>query len=71
MNWWPYQTDRGCCPGCGGGTVFRQEPASEQADTLYRQAHAEALKRDTYARFEQYYAERERRRQREPKPRAA
>jgi len=63
VNWSPYQCDRGNCPTCGGGTVRRQEPASDDADTLYRIAHAEAAKRDAYARFELYYADREQERQ--------
>jgi hypothetical protein len=29
VNWWPDQTDHGQCPTCGGGTVRRQEPSSE------------------------------------------
>ncbi|MEA2243453.1 MAG: hypothetical protein QOD24_3009 [Solirubrobacteraceae bacterium] len=59
VNWWPYQTDHGHCPSCGGGTIRRQEPASDDADTLYRVASDEAAKRDVYARFERYYTERE------------
>ena len=59
VNWWPYQTDHGHCPSCGGGTIRRQEPASDDADTLYRIASDAAAKRDLYASFERYYAERE------------
>jgi hypothetical protein len=59
VNWWPYQTDHGHCPSCGGGTIRRQEPASDDAGRLYRIASDEAAKRVLYARFEQYYAERE------------
>jgi hypothetical protein len=59
VNWWPYQTDHGHCPSCGGGTVRRQERASDDADTLYRIACDEAAKRDAYERFEIYYARRE------------
>jgi hypothetical protein len=59
VNWWPYQTNQGCCPTCGGGTVRKREPASDDADPLYRSARAEVDKRDAYARFELYYAERE------------
>jgi hypothetical protein len=59
VNWWPYQTDHGNCPSCGGGTVRQQERASDDADTLHRLARAEADRRDAYARFERYYAERE------------
>jgi hypothetical protein len=59
VNWWPYQTDHGHCPTCGGGTVRKHEAASDDADTLFRLARAEQDKRDAYARFERYYAERE------------
>ncbi|HEX7259385.1 MAG TPA: hypothetical protein VF272_00445 [Candidatus Saccharimonadia bacterium] len=59
-NWWPYMAKDGCCPQCGGGTSRRQEPASDDVDELYRAASAETAKRDAYARFEAYYAERER-----------
>jgi len=59
VDWWSYQTDLGHCPVCGGGTVRRQQPASHDADTLYRIARDEAAKRDAYARFERYYAKRE------------
>jgi hypothetical protein len=59
VNWWPSQTDHGCCPRCGGGVVRQQEPASDDAAVLYRLAREEADKRDAYARFELYYAERE------------
>jgi hypothetical protein len=59
VNWFPYQTDHGHCPTCGTATVRSQEPASGDVDTLYRIARDEARKRDTYARFERYYADRE------------
>ncbi len=62
VNWWPYQTTNGCCPTCGGGTVRRNEPASDEADQLHRGAKAEAERRDRHARFEAYYAEREQQR---------
>jgi hypothetical protein len=58
VNWWPYQARGGCCPNCGGGTVFRQEPASEEADRLHNRPRTEAELRDRYERFEAYYAER-------------
>jgi hypothetical protein len=59
VNWSPYQTDQGCCPKCGGGTVRRQEPESDDAHSLFRSARAEAAKRELHASFEVYYAERE------------
>jgi uncharacterized Zn finger protein (UPF0148 family) len=59
VNWFPYQTDHGHCPTCGTGIVRSDEPASEDVDTLYRIARDEARKRDLYARFERYCAERE------------
>jgi hypothetical protein len=62
MNWWPYQTFGGCCPECGGGTKRSYEPASPGADERHRTVLAAAIKRDRYARFETYYAEREQQR---------
>jgi hypothetical protein len=59
VNWSPHQTDHGHCPACGGATVRRPEPASDDADTLYRIARDEATSRDAYAHFDLYYAERE------------
>jgi hypothetical protein len=59
VNWWPYQATAGCCPLCGSGTSRRQEPASDDADALHRKARADADRRDRFARFEAYYAERE------------
>jgi hypothetical protein len=59
VNWWPYQATGGCCPRCGGGTSRRQEPASDDAEDLFRAARAEAERRERYERFEAYYAERE------------
>jgi hypothetical protein len=57
VNWWPHQIDHGHCPACGGGTVRTHEPASDDADTVYRIARDEAASRDAYAHFELYYAE--------------
>jgi len=59
VNWWPYQAQGGCCPWCGGGTVRRQERASDDADVLYQLACVEAARRERVAAFEAYYAERE------------
>ena len=59
VGWWPYQTDHGHCPACGGGTVPSAEAASEDVDTLYRIARDEAAKREIYEHFEIYYAQRE------------
>lgn len=61
VNWWPYQARDGCCPSCGGGTIRRQEPASDDADMLFARARAEAERRERYDAFEAYYAEREQR----------
>jgi hypothetical protein len=55
VNWSPYQADHGRCPTCGASTVPIQEPVSDDADTLYRIACAEAEMRDAYAHFELYY----------------
>jgi hypothetical protein len=62
VNWWPYQAKDGCCPRCGGGTVRRQEPASDDADPLFAKAREEAARRDRHAAFEAYYAKREQQR---------
>lgn len=59
VNWWPHQPDHGRCPMCGGATIRTGEPASDDADLLYRIACAEAEKRDVYANFDRYYAGRE------------
>jgi hypothetical protein len=59
VNWWPHQADHGRCPMCGRGSVCTEEPASEDADLLYRIARAEAQKRDIYANFDRYYVGRE------------
>jgi len=59
VNWWPYQAKGGCCPRCGGGTVRRQEPASDDADAQFALARAAAARRERYAAFEAYYAARE------------
>jgi hypothetical protein len=32
VDWWPDQTDGEHCPTCGGGTVRRLEPTSDEAD---------------------------------------
>lgn len=61
MNWWPYQTDKGCCPVCGSGTVRTQEPGSIDADAkhkaeLQRRREVEQ-KRKVAASFEEYAAE--------------
>jgi len=60
VNWWPYQAKRGCCPRCGGGTRFRREPASDDAESLFVIARVEASHRERCEAFEAYYAERER-----------
>ena len=60
VNWWPYQAKRGCCPRCGGGTRLRQEPASDDAESLFVIARVEASHRERCEAFEAYYAQRER-----------
>jgi hypothetical protein len=59
MNWWPYQCTEGRCPECGGGTGRSREPVSDDADVRHRAVLAAMIKRDRYARFEAFYAERE------------
>jgi hypothetical protein len=60
VSWWPHHTDHERCPMCGGGTIRTDEPASDDADLLYRIARAEAEKRDVYAHFDRYHTGRER-----------
>lgn len=66
VYWWPYmcKPTKGACPECGGGTVKKQEAGSLDADHRYKAAvarKAEAEKAEqVYAKFERYYAERER-----------
>ena len=55
VNWWPHQADHGRCPMCGGASICTEEPASDDADLLYRIADGEAHKRDNYANFHRYY----------------
>jgi hypothetical protein len=62
VNWWPYQALGGSCPRCGGGTHRRQEPASHDADTLFRQAREASALTANQRDFEDYYAAREARR---------
>ena len=57
VNWWPHQVDHAHCPTCGGVTVRSLEPASDDADTLYRLARDEAASRHAYAHFALHYAE--------------
>jgi hypothetical protein len=59
MNWHPYQCAEGSCPECGRGTKRSYEPASDDADVRHRAALSAAIRRDRYAQFEAYYAERE------------
>lgn len=55
VNWWSHQADHGRCPMCGGASVGTEEPASDDAELLYRIASAEAEKRAIYANFDRYY----------------
>lgn len=59
VSWWPYQAKGGCCPGCGGGTSFRQERADDDAQPLYQIACVESARRERCQAFEAYYAARE------------
>jgi hypothetical protein len=60
VNWSSHQTDDRRCPMCGGGTVERHEPVSDDADLLYRIVSDEAARRHTYAHFQVDFAEGER-----------
>jgi predicted RNA-binding Zn-ribbon protein involved in translation (DUF1610 family) len=59
VNWWSHHAKHERCPMCGGSTIWTGAPASDDADLLYRIAHAEAQKRDLYAHFDRYYAGRD------------
>lgn len=61
VRWWPHQTTGGHCPECFGATSASSRPASSDAITRQREFQAEAARLETHARFEVYYAERERR----------
>ncbi len=54
VNWRPHHVDHGRCPMCGGKTIPSDEPASDDADLLYRIARAEADKRAIYANIDRY-----------------
>jgi len=41
---------------CGGDSVRSAEPASDDADLLYRIVHAEARRHAVYANFDRYRA---------------
>lgn len=59
MNWHPFHCNDGACPECGGGTRRSNDAASPDAVARHQLARAAAIKRDRYARFEVYYAQRE------------
>lgn len=59
INWLPFMAARGECPSCGGGTYRRQEPATERIQILFDLAKIERTRRESYVKFEEYYAERE------------
>jgi hypothetical protein len=56
VNWGCHQVDHGRCPMCGAVSLRTEQPASDDADLLYRIARAEAQKREVYANFDRYYA---------------
>lgn len=66
VNWAGYMTDEGCCPQCGGGTLRRQEPMSDEAVDLHHAALRARFVSEkaahAHAEFEAFYAEREARR---------
>jgi hypothetical protein len=62
VNWFPYMTKDGACPACGGGTVRTNEPSSPQAKELHTSLKAQGASADLHARFDEFYASRERER---------
>lgn len=60
INWSPHHTrGEGTCPGCGSGTVRRQEPISDEAEAMYKEVIAQEVKQHKYEMFEEFYAKRE------------
>jgi hypothetical protein len=56
VNWSSHQADHGRCPMCGADSICTEQPASDDADLLYRIARADAQRRDVYANFDRYSA---------------
>jgi hypothetical protein len=59
VNWWPFQTHRGTCLRCGGGTKRTQDPPSPNVTDLYREVMSDRYRVERNERFETYYFERE------------
>jgi hypothetical protein len=61
VDWAPYQTRAGSCPGCGGGTrrIVGGEPDADAADRHRAILRAEAdlqRKLTLYSEFDHFYA---------------
>ena len=59
IAWFPYMTNGGACPECGGGTRRTNEPVSPDADARWQTIKAKRASADRHERFERYNAERE------------
>ena len=55
-NWFPYQTQKGACPECGGGTVRNLDEVQQCKE---QERISVKSKKQIYEEFELYYAERE------------
>lgn len=62
VRWLPYQTNAGTCPACGSGTKRTNEGASRNAAALFRALKERGQSADLHERFDEFYADRERKR---------
>jgi hypothetical protein len=59
VQWSPYMCDKGCCPGCGGGTVRKQEPADPDIAARWEFVLEGRKRRAAHEAFDEFYIERE------------
>lgn len=62
VRWLPYQTNAGACPMCGSGTKRTNAGASPNAADLFRALKAKGESAALHERFDEFYADRERKR---------
>lgn len=55
-------TRSGACPACGGGTTRTNDPASPEVKQLHADLKAKGASADLHVRFDEFYANRERKR---------
>lgn len=57
IRWWPYHTDQGACPLCGGGTKRKMAPASDEAEAIFQDLKRQQKEREaTEARLAGFLA---------------